>query len=96
MHRYMGRDLYQTFKNAGLPAPKVQFATEVYGGLSEDRVRDTVSIVRNLLPRLEQLGVPAETIQIDTLEARLRAETEDSDAVQARVSIASAWAVKDK
>ena len=96
MHRYMGRDLYQTFKKVGLPAPKVQFTTEVYGGLSEDRVRDTVTIVRNLLPRLGQLGVRAEAIQIDTLEARLRAETEDSDAVQARVSIASAWALKDK
>lgn len=96
MHRHMGLDLYQTFKKAGLPAPKIHLDTEVYGGLCEDRVRDTVTIVRNLLPRLEQIGVRAETVEIETLEARLRAETEDSDAVQARVSIASAWTLKDK
>ncbi len=95
MHRHMGLDLYQTFKKAGLPAPQIHLHTEVYGGLYEDRVRDTVTIVRNLLPRLEQLGVRAETVEIETLEARLRAETEDSDAVQARVSIASAWTTKD-
>ena len=94
MHRHMGLDLYRTFRLAGLPPPTIHVHTEVYGGLSQDRVNATVTIVRNLLPRLEQLGVSAERVDIDTLGARLTAETTDADAVQARGSIVSAWVRK--
>jgi len=94
MNRHMGRDLHGVFLRAGLPAPVVTFHTEVYGGLSENRVKNTVMILRNLLPRLLELGVRAEQIDLDTLEERLFAETTASDLVQARASIASAWALK--
>ena len=94
VNRYMGRDLHNVFLRAGLPAPTVTFHTEVYGGLSEDRVKNTVMILRNLLPRLLELGVRPEQIGLYTLEERLCAETAAPDLVQARASIASAWAVK--
>ena len=94
MHRHMGLDLYRTFRLAGLPSPTIHVHTEVYGGLSQDRVDATVTIVRNLLPGLEQLGVTAECVDIDTLGARLTAETTRADAVQARGSIVSAWTRK--
>jgi ubiquinone/menaquinone biosynthesis C-methylase UbiE len=94
MNRYMGLDLYRTFRLAGLPSPTIHFHTEVYGGLSAERVRATITIMRSLLPKLEQLGVSAEMVDIETLGARLAAETRDADVVQARASIASAWAIK--
>jgi len=94
MNRHMGLDLYRTFRLAGLPPPRIHFHTEVYGGLSEERVSATVTILRNLLPRLERMGVSAEAVDIETLGVRLTAETIDADAVQARASIASAWSIK--
>jgi ubiquinone/menaquinone biosynthesis C-methylase UbiE len=93
-HRYMGLELHDTFRKAGLPAPTVQFHTEVYGGVLVERIDATVTIVRNLLPRLARIGVSAEAVDIDTLGKRLLAETLAADAVQARASIASAWATK--
>jgi hypothetical protein len=94
MNRYMGRALHDVFIRSGLPAPTVVFHTEVYAGLSQDRVRNTVMMLRNLVPRLTELGVRPEEIGLETLEERLSAETSASDLVQARASIASAWAVK--
>jgi hypothetical protein len=91
----MGLDLYHTFRQAGLPAPTMFLVTEVYGGVSNIRIQSTVTIVRNLLPRLGSLGLSADDIGIETLEQRLRDEIEAADVVQAFTSIASAKAVKE-
>jgi ubiquinone/menaquinone biosynthesis C-methylase UbiE len=90
----MGPDLYHVFRQAGLAAPSIYVVTEVYGGVSSSRIQGTVTIVRNLLPRLEQLGISAHDIGLETLEQRLTEEIEAADVVQAFTSIASAWATK--
>ena len=91
----MGLRLYHVFKQAGLPAPTIYFHTEVYGGACATRIRNTITIVQNLLPRLERLGISAGDIGIETLEERLTAELTSADVVQAFASIASASAVKE-
>jgi ubiquinone/menaquinone biosynthesis C-methylase UbiE len=91
----MGLHLYRVFTLAGLPAPTIFFHTEVYGGACAARIQSTVAMVRNLLPCLENLGINAEAIGVSTLEDRLTSELTAADAVQARVSIASAWAIKN-
>ncbi len=90
----VGLHLYQIFRQAGLPAPAIYFHTEVYGGVCAPRIRNTITIVRNLLPQLERLGISAGEIDIATLEERLIAELASADVVQAFASIASAWAIK--
>ena len=50
--------------------------------------------VRDSLPKSEPLGISAQQVDIDTLEARLTAEIVSADVVQALASIASAWAVR--
>ena len=91
----MGLHLYRVFTQAGLPAPTISFHTEVYGGACAPRIQSTVAMIRNLLPRLESLGIDAETVGVATLGDRLTSELTAVDVVQARVSIASAWAIKD-
>jgi len=91
----MGLHLYRVFTLAGLPAPTISFHTEVYGGACASRIQSTVAMVRNLLPRLENLGINAEAIGVSTLEDRLTSVLTAADVVQARVSIASAWAIKN-
>lgn len=90
----MGLHLYRVFTEVGLPAPTISFHTELYGGACAPRIQSTVAMVRNLLPRLENLGISAEAIGISTLEDRLTSELTAANIVQARVSIASAWAMK--
>lgn len=91
MNPQMGLQLYQVFRQAGLPPPAIYFLTEVYGGACLRRIQSTVTIVRNLLPRLERLGISADEIGIATLEERLTAELEAADVVQALSSLASAY-----
>ena len=95
MNSQMGLDLYRVFKQAGLAAPTIRFHTTLYGGACAARIRSTVAFLRNLLPRLEALGICGADIGVDTLEERMTAETAATDVVQAFATIASAWAVKN-
>jgi hypothetical protein len=48
--------------------------------------------VRSLLPFLQRLGaVRPEDVEIDTLEARLRAEVIDQDGIRRLPAIVGAW-----
>jgi hypothetical protein len=90
----MGLMLHSVFIQAGLPAPTVDFHTEVYSGNRPDRIRNTVNHLRNLAQQLASLGISGDALGLDTLEDRLTEEIIAADVVQALGSIASAWAVK--
>lgn len=91
---YQGRELFEVYRQADLPVPRVQVHTELQSGVSMVRIQSTLVLLRNLLPELERRGVNASEIGFETLEARLIAETASSRAVQAHTSIISAWTGK--
>jgi ubiquinone/menaquinone biosynthesis C-methylase UbiE len=94
MNEHLGLELCHVFQQAGLSTPTVHLHTEVYAGPRPERIGNTVRMLRELMPRLAQLGVPAAEVAIDTLEQRLAAELESSNVVQALTSIASAWTAR--
>jgi sugar O-acyltransferase (sialic acid O-acetyltransferase NeuD family) len=89
-----GLRLYQLFKQAGLPGPRMTVHTELHGGPSPERNRNAVTILRNILPRLAELGTSESDLDLATLEARLTDETAAADVVQAASSVVSAWATR--
>lgn len=94
MDRHLGLKLPEVFAAAGFLPPTVQMHTEIYRGVSVPRIRDTVTILRNLLASPGASGLAAHEVEVDTLEQRLLAETRSANAVQARASITSACSRK--
>lgn len=94
MDRHLGLKLPEVFAAAGFLPPTVQMHTEIYRGVSVPRIRDTVTILRNLLASPGASGLAAQEVEVDTLEQRLLAETQAANAVQARASITSACSRK--
>ncbi|MFT3882732.1 MAG: class I SAM-dependent methyltransferase [Gemmatales bacterium] len=92
---HLGRELFEIFRQAGLPTPTVQVHTELQSGVSTSRIQSTLVLLRNLLPELQRRGITEAEIGFETLEARLTQETASSPAVQAHTSIVSAWTMKD-
>jgi ubiquinone/menaquinone biosynthesis C-methylase UbiE len=71
----MGSQLYPTFLRAGLARPEMILGGRVEGGAGSPAYELVAETVRSLLPMMERLGVAtAETVQADTLAARLEAE----------------------
>jgi ubiquinone/menaquinone biosynthesis C-methylase UbiE len=87
-------DLPATFREAGLPTPQLCSTTELGVGGEAYLLTQMVAILRSLLPVYERLGVvTAADVEIETLEARLRAEVAavDPAGVLAAWSFVDAW-----
>jgi ubiquinone/menaquinone biosynthesis C-methylase UbiE len=70
----MGLRLYQTFRDAGLPEPKLRMEAAIAGG-EEAPVFVWADVLRSVIPTLEQAGIATEAeIAPDTLEERLKAD----------------------
>jgi hypothetical protein len=86
--------LHRTFRQAGLPAPRVEVITRVDCGADAWLPAYLTQLIRGLLPLYEQLGaLTTAEADIDTLEERLRAEiaASDPEAVLAMWSFVGAW-----
>lgn len=89
----MGTNLYATFLQAGLPAPKMTALQPVVGGPASQGYADLAQGVRSLLPVLQRKGLadPVE-ISIDTLADRLRADAAAHHRVVYMSRLVGAWA----
>jgi ubiquinone/menaquinone biosynthesis C-methylase UbiE len=72
-HADAGSRLLSHFAEAGLPEPEIHGEFMTGGGPGSPLYRYSADAVRTLLPVLASIGVPADEIGIETLEARLRA-----------------------
>jgi 2-polyprenyl-3-methyl-5-hydroxy-6-metoxy-1,4-benzoquinol methylase len=79
-HADAGSRLLSHFAAAGLPPPQVHGEFMTGGGPASPLYRYAAEAVRTLLPVLARIGVPAEEIGIETLEARLRSAVVDAGA----------------
>ena len=88
----MGLQLFRAFLDAGLPAPQLRLDAPIGGGPDWPGYAYVADTVRSLLPFLEQAGaVTAAEADVDTLEARLRAEVVSARAVQILPTVIGAW-----
>jgi ubiquinone/menaquinone biosynthesis C-methylase UbiE len=91
----MGSQLYPTFLRAGLARPEMILAGRVEGGAGSPAYELVAETVRSLLPMMERLGVAtADTVQPDTLAARLEAEICAGGGVTMPPPLIGAWARK--
>ena len=88
----MGPLLFSTFLAAGLPTPELRMAAPVGGGPDWPGYAYLAESVRSLLPFMEQVGVvPPGSVEVDSLEERLRAEVVERDGIQQLPSVIGAW-----
>jgi len=91
----MGSRLYSTFRRAGLPAPRMLLGARVEAGPDSFIYEYLAETVRSLLPMMERFGVvSADTVGIDSLADRLRAEAVELDAVLIAPNLIGAWTRK--
>jgi ubiquinone/menaquinone biosynthesis C-methylase UbiE len=92
---HMGSKLYQTYLDAGLPAPQLRLDAPVGGGPDWPGYAYVADTVRVLLPILQQMGTAtAEEVGIETLADRLRAEVVGQRGVQMLAMVIGAWTRK--
>lgn len=88
-----GLRLRRWFLQAGLPEPEMTLGARVEGGPAAGAYAQLTAVTRSLLVPMEQTGVAtAAEVDVDTLEARLRAELVASDAVGVSPLFVGAWA----
>lgn len=91
----MGFKLVRTFREAGLPDPRMRFHVPLSSSSDGPGYLWCAHTLRSVLPFIEGLGLAtAETIDVDTLPARLREAVAARDAVVGWAPVVSAWAVK--
>ncbi|MYK23450.1 methyltransferase domain-containing protein [Candidatus Poribacteria bacterium] len=74
-HLNMGIGLYQTFVNAGLPAPTMHLESPIGAAETWAGYRYMATIFQSLLPLLEKYELAtAEQVEVDTLAVRIRQE----------------------
>jgi SAM-dependent methyltransferase len=89
----MGFRLREVFEAAGLTSPRLRLACEVGGGADWHGYAYVADALRSLLPLVERFGVAtAEEVAIDTLAARLRAETLACGGTVKLPDLVGAWA----
>jgi SAM-dependent methyltransferase len=77
----MGPSLFATFRDAGLPAPRM-LLTSFAGGGSQAPAWGFANLIRGVLPMMERLGIATrEEVDPETLTDRLLDEVVASDAV---------------
>jgi len=88
----MGSRLHEVFCHAGLPAPRMIAAARVESGAESLAYASVAKVVESAAPMMERLGVATiAELQLDTLEARLREETVQADAVVFMPRFVGAW-----
>jgi SAM-dependent methyltransferase len=88
----MGLHLYQTYLDAGLPAPQLRLEAPIGGGVDWPGYAYIAETVRSLLPMLEQTGmVTPEEADVETLADRLRAEVVHQCGVEMLPIVIGAW-----
>lgn len=91
----MGTQLYAVFKAAGLSEPQMHVDGFI-GGSESISPSLVANVARILLPQLISLGIAsAETVQIDTLEARIRADLALTDSVVSHPLLIGTWATRE-
>jgi ubiquinone/menaquinone biosynthesis C-methylase UbiE len=91
----MGSRLYSTYLQAGLPRPELRMEGRVEGGAGSAAYELTAETVRSLLPMMERLGVATSSeFEVDTLAARMEAETCAGGGVIMPPPMIGAWARK--
>lgn len=91
----MGLQLARTFRAAGLPSPRCQVGGVVAEGSDPIVYEMLAGITRTLLPAMRQFGIADETsLDIATLEERLRAEAAAYEAVAVPPLLVTAWSQK--
>jgi hypothetical protein len=89
----MGPDLYQTFQEAGLPAPTMRM--EMSLGKEPDLAQWYYDTLCSLRPQMQRLRLPVESLgSLDTLVDRLRAEAAESKTVACWFALVGAWSRK--
>ena len=90
---YIGTRLYETFLDAGLPAPQLRLDAPIGGGADWPGYEYVAATARSVLPIMERMGlVRAEEVGIETLADRLRAEVVGQRGVQMLPIVIGAWA----
>jgi hypothetical protein len=93
MDEHIGFRLHQHYRDAGLPAPRLHLAADLGGGAAWGGYAYAAATVRSLLPALERFGIAtADDVGIDTLAARLCAETVGSGGIVKTPHLIGAWA----
>jgi ubiquinone/menaquinone biosynthesis C-methylase UbiE len=88
----MGALLPKTFVDAGLPRPQMIGVTRVESGPDTPYYEFLTDVLRSVLPVLERIGRPSpETIDIDTLADRLRADAVAGERTLYSARVVSAW-----
>jgi SAM-dependent methyltransferase len=89
----MGTKLFQTYLDAGLPAPQLRLEAPIGGGPDWPGYEYTAETLRSLLPAMQRLtGADAATVGIDTLAERMRQDAVDGRRVQMLPMMIGAWA----
>ncbi len=89
----MGFGLRHAFLDAGLPAPEMRLESAVLGGHDSFAYEWMAETLRSVLPLVVRFGIATEEeVDIDTLAARLRAETVEVSGVVKGPDMVSAWA----
>jgi SAM-dependent methyltransferase len=90
---HIGFRLHQHYRDAGLPAPRLHLAADLGGGTEWGGYAYAAATLRSILPALERFGIAtADEVGIDTLAARLRAETVSSGGIVKTPHFIGAWA----
>ena len=89
----MGTKLFQTYLDAGLPAPQLRLEAPIGGGPDWPGYEYTAETLRSLLPALQRItGADAATVGIDTLAERMRQDAVAGRRVQMLPMMIGAWA----
>jgi ubiquinone/menaquinone biosynthesis C-methylase UbiE len=89
---YIGIRLAAIMREAGLPQPSMLGTQRIEGGEDSRAYKYVVDTVRSLLPILERTGkVDRAALDIDTLEARLRADVVRAGATVQLPVLNAAW-----
>lgn len=89
----MGALLPQTFLEAGLPRPQMIAMQRVESGSATPYYEFLTEVLRSVLPVLQRVGRPkSETIDIETLADRLRADAVANQRTLYSSRVVSAWA----
>lgn len=91
----MGMRLHPTFRDAGFAGTSTLVSHLSGCGVQRQMVEGFVAIMRNLMPRIEELGVAtAEDLQLDTLADRLEALAREYDPQWVATRYISGWTRK--
>lgn len=92
IERAMGRNLFRTFRAAGLPDPQIRLEAGLGGGQDWAGYEAIVAPLRSMLPQIIEYGIAtAAEVDIETFAARLREETVGQQGILAGALTFSAW-----